>query len=186
MKITCAQMDVLISFYLEGDLSKQLKEKVEEHLKTCAVCKTKYEIIKSMLNDLRNSFYEKEENEEIESYTKSSQTLSQQYRVFKNNLSAYIDNELPSEENIKIKKFAINNKTARKDLEDTYNIRRLMSESFDKTKSETKYDFARNIIKQLDPNGEHNLGLHPFIKYATAFVFTVLSLSAIVIFSLSF
>ena len=31
MEITCTQMDVLISFYIEGDLSKALKEKVDEH-----------------------------------------------------------------------------------------------------------------------------------------------------------
>lgn len=189
MEITCAQMDVLISFYLEGDLSKQLKEKVEEHLKKCSICKTKYEIIKSMLNDLRNTFNENDDDEKQKtnhfSSNSSSQAISQQYRVFKNNLSAYVDNELTSEENIKIKKFAINNKNARQDLEDVYNIRRIMNESFDKTRTDLKQDFSKDIVKQLDINGEHNLEFHPFLKFATAFVFTVLSLSAIVIFSLT-
>lgn len=184
MEITCSQMDVLISFYLEGDLSKALKSKVEEHLKTCPVCKAKYEIIKSMLSDLRNSFEEKELIEK-ESNFSSQKAVSQQYRVFKENLSAYIDNELPSNESIKIKKFTINNKTARKELEDTYNIRKLMNESFEKTKCEAKQDFTRNIIRQLDPNEDQNLSLHPVIKVATAFVFTVLTLSALVIFSLT-
>ena len=185
MEITCAQMDVLISFYLEGDLSKQLKTKVEEHLKKCSVCKTKYEIIKSMLNDLRNSFND-DENLQLKDNCKSnSKTLSHQYRIFKNNLSAYMDNELSSDENLKIKKFAINNQNARKDLEDAYNIRKLMNDSFSKTKGNVKQDFARNIVKQLDPNDENNLGFHPVLKYAAAFVFTVLSLSTIIIFSLT-
>lgn len=180
MEITCAQMDVLISFYIEGDLSKTLKSKVEEHLKKCSACRAKYDIIKSMLSDLRNSFDEKED----QALTAGTVT-SQQYRVFQNNLSAYIDNELPAEENIKIKKFAISNKQARKELEDTYNIRKLMNDSFHKTKSEAKQDFSRNVMKQLDLSDEYNLAFHPVLKVAFAFVMTVLALSAIIIFSLT-
>lgn len=184
MEITCAQMDVLISFYLDGDLSKPLKKKVEEHLKNCSVCKAKYEIIKSMINDLRNSLEDSEEGILRESEEKKC-TVSSQYRIFKDNLSAYVDNELPSEESIKIKKFTINNKNARKDLEETYNIRRLMSESFEKTKMEAKQDFSKRVIKQLEPNDEQNFRFNPFLKYAVVFVFSVLTLSTLVIFSLA-
>ena len=31
MNLTCAQMDVLLSFYIEGELSSALKTQVEEH-----------------------------------------------------------------------------------------------------------------------------------------------------------
>lgn len=178
MEITCAQMDVLIAFYIEGDLSKALKTKVEEHLKNCSACRAKYDIIKTMLTDLRGVYTEKPE--EVFSNGGNSQ-----YRIFQNNLSAYIDNELSPEENIKIKKFTINNKKARKELEDTYNIRRLMSESFSKTKSEARQDFSKNVIKQLDLNDEENLTFHPVLKVAIAFVITVLVLSAIIVFSLT-
>lgn len=41
MEITCAQMDVLLSFYIEGDLSKALKIKVEEHLKKLLILQSK-------------------------------------------------------------------------------------------------------------------------------------------------
>ncbi len=178
MEITCAQMDVLISFYIEGDLSKTLKAKVEEHLKTCSVCRAKYDIIKTMLQDLKDSLDENEP-EVVTSTTNS------QYRLFQNNLSAYIDNELPPEENIKIKKFTINNKKARKELENTYNIRKLMNDSFHKTKSEFRQDFSKNVMKQLDLNNEANLNFHPVLKVAIAFVATVLILSAIIVFSLT-
>lgn len=178
MEITCAQMDVLISFYIEGDLSKTLKAKVEEHLKKCSVCRAKYDIIKTMLQDLKDSLDENEP-EVVTSATNS------QYRLFQNNLSAYIDNELPPEENIKIKKFTINNKKARKELENTYNIRKLMNDSFHKTKSEFRQDFSKNVMKQLDLNNEANLNFHPVLKVAIAFVATVLILSAIIVFSLT-
>lgn len=177
MEITCAQMDVLLSFYVEGDLSKPLKIKVEEHLKKCATCRAKYNIIKTMIEDLKASVDTKEEI--------FAQKPNSQYRIFQNNLSAYVDNELPAEESIKIKKFTINNKQARKELEDTYNIRKIMSDSFNKTKFDAKQDFSKNVIKQLNPTDEYNLSFHPLLKLAIAFVMTILVLSIIIIFSLS-
>lgn len=178
MEITCTQMDVLISFYIEGDLSKALKEKVEEHLKECPACRAKLEIISSLLKDLKESV----ENEQKEVLSTSQNS---QYRLFQNNLSAYVDNELPPEENIKIKKFTINNKKARKELENTYSIRKLMNDSFQKTKSESRQDFSKNVMKQLDMASEASLAFHPLLKVAIAFVMTVLVLSAIVVFSLT-
>ena len=178
MEITCTQMDVLISFYIEGDLSKALKEKVEEHLKECPACRAKLEIISSLLKDLKESV--ENEQEEVLSTTQNSQ-----YRLFQNNLSAYVDNELPPEENIKIKKFTINNKKARKELENTYSIRKLMNDSFQKTKSESRQDFSKNVMKQLDMTSEASLAFHPLLKVAIAFVMTVLVLSAIIVFSLT-
>ena len=178
MEITCTQMDVLISFYIEGDLSKTLKEKVEEHLQNCPACRAKLEIISSLLKDLKETI--ENEQEEVLSTTTTSQ-----YRLFQNNLSAYVDNELPPEENIKIKKFTINNKKARKELENAYSIRKLMNYSFQKTKSENRQDFSKNVMKQLDLTSEANLGFHPLLKVAIAFVITVLVLSAIIVFSLT-
>ncbi len=178
MEITCTQMDVLISFYIEGDLSKVLKGKVEEHLKNCPTCRAKFEIINSLLKDLKESV----ENEQEEAL---STIQNSQYRLFQNNLSAYVDNELPPEENIKIKKFTINNKKARKELENTYSIRKLMNDSFQKTKSESRQDFSKNVMKQLDMSSEASLGFHPLLKVAIAFVMTVLVLSAIIVFSLT-
>ena len=178
MEITCAQMDVLISFYIEGDLSKALKNKVEEHLKKCPACRAKFDIIESMLKDLKKSV--NQQNEEM--FSRSS---TGQYKIFKNNLSAYIDNELPAEENIKIKKYTINNKRARKDLEDTYNIRKLMNDSFNKTKEEVRQDFSKNVLRQLNMNDEDTLAFNPLLKVGIAFIMTVLILSAIIVFSLT-
>lgn len=182
MKLTCTQMDVLISFYIDGDLSKALKNQVEEHLRDCPNCRAKYDIIKSMLADLKNSFDMQEEYTPSEV---SSSCTSQQYRLFKNNLSAYIDNELDTEDNIKIKKFTINNKSARKALEDSYNIKKLMNDSFRKTKSDARHDFSRSVLKQLELEEEATSGFHPAIKLLIAFTISVLVLTTIILFSLS-
>ena len=106
MKLTCAQMDVLISFYIEGDLSSSLKAQVEEHMQSCATCRAKFDIIKSMLVELKNSL-ELESNHDTKENLLNTESSSNHYKLFKTNLSAYIDNELSSDENIKIKKFTI-------------------------------------------------------------------------------
>ena len=184
MKLTCSQMDVLISFYIEGDLSSALKQQVEEHIKACPTCRAKYDIIKSMISDLKSSFEPRESQNSEPSETYRTTTSSREYQLFKNNLSAYIDNELTNDENIKIKKYTINNLKARQDLQDSYNIRKLMNNSFKKTKAEAKQDFSRNILRQLELEDEANLELHPLIKLLIIFTISVLIISSFILFSL--
>ncbi len=184
MKLTCSQMDVLISFYIDGDLSNNLKKQVEEHIKNCATCKAKFEIINSMLNDMREAF--EIEEKIVSSKNSTEKATSVQFRVFKNNLSAYIDNELSDEENLKIKKFTINNKKARKELEDSYNIRKIMNDSFKKTKEDAKKDFSKSILRQLELEEEATLGLHPAVKLIIAFTIIVFTLTSLVLISFNF
>ena len=181
MEITCLQMDVLISFYIDGELSEALKAKVEEHLKICPTCRAKLNIISSLFTDVKKNLKNKEE---IEAYSTNTHS-SKQYQFFKKNLSAYIDNELPEEENVKIRKYTIGNKKARKELEDNYHIRKLMRDSFRKSKNESKPDFTKSIMKQLDIEDNNELGFNPLITVAFSFVVSVLLISAIVIYLLS-
>ena len=184
MKLTCAQMDVLITFYIDGDLSNALKNQVEEHMKTCSTCRAKYDIIKSMLADLKNSF-DIEDNLNTKQEDFNNNSSPERFCLFKTNLSAYIDNELSNDESIKIKKFTINNTKARKELEENYNIRKLMNESYKKTKSDIRQDFTRNVLKQLELEEEATCGIHPVIKILIGFVFSVLILTSIALISLS-
>lgn len=181
MEITCLQMDVLISFYIDGDLSESLKEKVEEHLRECPTCRAKLNIIRSLFSDIKKG--SSTEKEEVFSTNTHS---SHQYQFFKKNLSAYIDNELPEEENVKIRKYTINNKKARKELEDSYHIRKLMRDSFRKTKLESKPDFSKNVIKNFNESEEQNeLGFNPLISVAFWFVVSVILIAAISVYMLS-
>lgn len=184
MKLTCAQMDVLISFYLEGELSSSLKKQVEEHIKACSICKAKFDIIKSMITDLKKSVELEDRLELDENKERNTYATTQHYRVFKNNLSAYLDNELSSDENIKIKKFTINNSQARQDLEESYNIRKLMNDSFKKTESEARHDFSKSVLRKLELDEDVHFGIHPAIKLIIAFTFLVLILTSFVLISL--
>lgn len=183
MELTCAQMDVLISFYLDGELSVALKRQVEEHMQACATCRAKFDIIKSMIADLKNCCEVEKTYSQSECLPNPS-AVSQQYRIFKMDLSAYIDNELSSEENIKMKKITINNPKARQDLQDNYNMRKLMKDSFDKTKSEMRQDFSRSVLRQLELEDESNYVFNPAIKILITFTVLVLILTSVVLISL--
>ena len=100
MKLTCSQMDVLISFYIEDELSCSLRALVEQHLKDCATCMAKYDIIKSMLKQMQTSLKSDERKSQKESSNTPAERVSNthQYRLFKTNLSAYLDNELSNEQ----------------------------------------------------------------------------------------
>ena len=175
-------MDVLITFYIDGDLSPALKNQVEEHMKNCSTCRAKFDIIKSMINDLKNSFDINETSCELSKKNDYSTKVStQQYTMFINNLSPYIDNELNNDENIKIKKFTISNPEARKDLEENYTIRKIMNESFKKSETELRQDFSKNVLKQLELEDDINLGIHPAIKILIIFTITVLVVTSIVL-----
>ena len=180
MEITCLQMDVLISFYIDGDLSETLKAKVEEHLENCPVCKAKFNIISSLFLDNTSS----NTNNKEEVFATNTHSIGQ-YQFFKKNLSAYVDNELSEEDNVKIRKYTINNKKARKDLEDTYNIRKIMKDSYRKTNSSSKPDYAKNIVKKLDVENQKELEFNPLISIGFAFIMSVILITAIVVYMLS-
>ena len=105
--------------------------------------------------------------------------------LIKNNLSAYIDNELSTDENVKIKKYTINNTLARQELQDSYNVRKLMNNTFKKIESEARNDFSKSVLKQLELEDEANLGIHPFIKILICFSIAVLVITSFVLISFS-
>ena len=179
MEITCIQMDVLISFYIDGDLSQALKDKVKEHLDICPTCRAKYNILSSLFEDMQKACVKNEEKSSTNTYP------TREYKTFKNKLSAYVDNELSPEESVKMKKITINNKSARKELEDAYNIRKLMNNSFRKTKSEAKSDYSKKVLRQLNLDDNKQLNFNPIIIVSSGFIMSVLLISAIVIYVLT-
>ncbi len=134
-ELTCNQVIALISFYLENKLNPKLKQHIENHLQICPKCKNFY------MNYV-GKIKQKIENSNINSEDR-------QYTNFKNNLSAYIDNELDAKENLRIKKMVITNPAARKEMEEIYNLKRIMHNSYEKIKNEMKQDYTRTIMNKL-------------------------------------
>lgn len=158
-QLTCDQVSALLSFYVEDKLSSKLSEYVRLHLENCPECMEKYIQLKKILNKFIDI-----QNQEIE-----NPYATKQYEDFKLNLSAYIDNELNNFESIKIKKIAISNPLARQDLENIYTFKKLLLSSFEKTKSDLKNDYSKNIICQLQNDNKQNRSLDPFLKLTAAF-----------------
>mgnify|MGYP006988984326 CR=1 FL=1 len=151
-KLNCRQVAALINFYNEGCLTDLLTKCVEEHLDICTECREKY-----YHQDIGKDFIE------------DSLYINEQYLNFKNNLSAYVDNELDNIENIKIKKTAIQNPQARQDLEDMYNLKKVIHTAYEKTKNDFKTDLSRNMFdkivnkKQTDKNYLYKLAAAFFV-----------------------
>lgn len=181
MKLSCEQMEILLSFYMENELSPCLRDQVEEHLKECDSCSTKYAMVSEIFADMKGVLSEDIYGDLEYGFTKSHSKIDKEFSA---NLSAYMDNELSDEDNIRVKKLAITNNIARKELEDSYNIRRLMCDSFKKIKSEARDDYAKNIIKQLEFEEKTAIEFHPAIKLLITFTISVLIITTIVLISL--
>lgn len=180
VNLTCTQVSALLSFYIDDRLSSQLKQFVEAHLEICPTCRAKLEALKIMMKSL------KDVHEQLAS-VKTSEDIKQentaQNEIFKTNLSAYIDNELSDEENIKIKKYIVSNTKARQDLEKLYNLKKVLQNSFEKTKNEAKEDYSKYILKRIDIQ-EEIYNQDSFAKIAALFIviLTVFTITAIIIF----
>jgi hypothetical protein len=74
----------------------------------------------------------------------------------KHTLSAYIDNELNNSDTIKIKKRAISNLSTRKELENMYKFKQLIQSAYEKTKENSKFDFSKSIIYQLQTGEDYS------------------------------
>ncbi len=160
MELTCKQVELLLSFYYDGDLKDNLKHKVEEHLNHCPVCSAKYETLTKIFTGMRESVAEIGRNEAFTSLPVDGGVKESDYKM---SMSAYIDNELDNNENIKIKKLTINNKKARKYLEDSYALKHIITNAFEKSKNDMKYDFTKNVLSALDIANQ-DYTINPIIK----------------------
>jgi len=179
VNLTCTQVGALLSFYIDDKLSTQLKQFVEAHLQICPTCAAKYEALKSMIASLR-AVHDRISKIEPEPQDDVAQA---QYNAFKTNLSAYVDNELNDIDNIKVKKYVISNPKARQDLEKLYELKKVMHNSFEKAKNESKGDYANFILKRIDIQ-EEIYGPDSFARVVAFFIviLTVFALTAVVIF----
>lgn len=175
-QLTCDQVSALMSFYLEDKLSAKLSEFVRKHLESCPECMEKYLQMKNMMTKFIDI-----QNEELE-----NPYITKQYEDFKSNLSAYIDNELDDTDSIKIKKIAISNPLARQDLENIYTFKKLLHDSFEKTKNDLKYDYSKCIISRVQEEIPQDPKIDPFVKITTIFFIMISFIVAGIIYILYF
>lgn len=147
MSLTCNQVNALLPFYINDKLNDSLKSFVKEHLEICPSCRAKFEALKKVISSLSGAHREIDERVRANFMNPFSE---EQYMNFKRDLCAYVDNELSDEEGLRMKKYAISNPLARIDLENMYTLKKLLHNSFEKTKTEVKYDFSKFIKNQAE------------------------------------
>lgn len=158
--LTCNQVSALINFYIEGKLNPRLREYIDLHLLKCPSCRKKITELKKILKTF-------EQDSKHEKPTEENQLNLE----FRNKLSAYVDNELNSNENIKIKKITISNPTVRKELETMYKFKKVMHSAYEKTKSNTKYDYSKNILTKIQDGNEYTTTY--FYKLSAIFIILI-------------
>ena len=163
-ELTCSQIMALMSFYVNNNLTKKLKEYVDNHLKVCKKCREEY----LLAGSIPEFVFESENIQPNIAYQ------GKQYENFSDNLSAYIDNELDSNESVRIRKYVISNPNARLKLEKMYSFRNMMQNSFEKTKNDFKSDYSKKTINLLTDS--QPVLDKPFIKLAGAFTVMVLAI----------
>lgn len=176
MDLTCSQVEMLLSFYYDGDLKDNLKSKVEEHLEVCPVCKEKYRLLTELLRDLKDGVAEitkQKRSSEVNVQTETREQVDTFQGDYRENLSAYVDSELSDDDNIKVKKITIQNKNARNYLENSYALKHVLKNAYEKTKADVRKDYTKNVLSVLDIEGQEYV-LNPVIK-----VIAVLSIIAL-------
>ncbi len=142
MKINCEQFELLMNYYLNNELSTTIKSEFEKHMLECESCQKKFYTFKRIITELRDSY------NKFSNYKKThKKTYSQEQQSLNSNISAYIDNELDLKENIKIKKMIISKPDIRKKIEQMYQLKLLLKNSFLKTQPQK--DYSKNLIKKI-------------------------------------
>lgn len=157
MKITCSQFEGLISFYLNNELSETLKEAFEEHLRECPTCHIRYNMLSSIITDLKDAY---------------NQIIVEEDDIQLRELSAYIDNELDDEVSVKMRRNIIAKPLLRKKLESLYNLRKIMNNEFDAQKNKLRNDYSKSIVRGLDTNSSNR---HAYL-HCVAFIMFVIGI----------
>lgn len=178
-KMACDQVTALLSYYIDGKVSAQITYFIEQHLKRCKTCRARYEVLLKAITDIRDvkTHMENVELNKCVPVTANSITFSEK-------MSAYLDNELSDEESLRFRRYAIANPLVREELEGMFKVKNAMNTSFERTKSDLKEDFTKNVMDEVKMK-ELIYEQEPLILKVLAifiFLFVFLSVSAIVIF----
>ncbi len=178
-KMACNQVTALLSYYIDGKVSAQITYFIEQHLKRCKTCRARYEVLLKAITDIRDVKTQMENVELNKCVPVTANSIT-----FSEKMSAYLDNELTDEESLRFRRYAIANPLVREELEGMFKVKNAMNTSFERTKSDLKEDFTKNVMDEVKME-ELICEQEPLILKVLAifiFLFVFLSVSAIVIF----
>ena len=157
MKLSCNQFESLLSFYINNELTDNLKKSFEAHLCSCPACREKYDIIRSIISEIKLAYENLVKPEELkmtaDSSVRTAETGVDEANGFE--LSAYIDNELPEDISIKIRQNIGSKPSVRRKIEKLYGLRKILVSSFNEHKNTLRTDYSKNIVRSLNTNYEY-------------------------------
>lgn len=143
----CKKITSLLAMYIDKKLDLDTMEFVKAHLEVCSTCYKKYILLKGLINELRKAY--QEITTEAELQEKNQKFNIKEYENFQSNLSSYFDNELSLNQCISMKKYMIKFPNARKDLEQLYNLHKLVINSQEAVKKTLTQDYSHTICHKL-------------------------------------
>ncbi|MBR1907481.1 zf-HC2 domain-containing protein [bacterium] len=176
MHLSCSQIGSLLTFYINGKLNYPISEMVQEHLEECSSCQEKYQALLNIkLKFVKAKEYLDSINfaEELAEDCPKSFEQEEDYALVQN-LSAYSDNELSDDESLKLKKYVITNLSARRALEEIYDLRTMLKSSFNKSEIQLKEDYAKSVLTKLNIDEEIRRG-GSRLKVASVLIFVLTS-----------
>ena len=180
MKITCAQFESLISFYLNDELSNKLKTEFEKHLNICPSCHIRYNVLNSIISELKDS-YERIITDNDDAFVYND--VNDETSIRDDELSAYIDNELNDEFSIKMRRNIIARPMLRKKLEKLYNLRKIMTSAFSEQKNKLRKDYSKSLAEKLNiPQPNNKVYLYCFVLIM--FIVGIIFISSVIIFDI--
>ena len=183
MKISCKQFEELIPFFLNNELSENLKNAFVEHMHNCPHCHIKFNMLNSIVNDLKDAYNQLTFETSDETINLPNPAIeenkSKSYELI-TNLSAYIDNELNDDMSIQIRKNIVSQPKLRKKIEKLYGIRKLLNNSFTTEQNRLRTDFSKDIIKRLNIKTSKTWNYTPCFAFIL-FVITIVITSILII-----
>ena len=146
-KIICKQVSSMLSLYIDNKISFNERIQIKEHLTNCPDCRKKYMYLKSLIQNLQESY---KQVMELSARKQKQKNFSiREHQKFMSQISPYVDNELTGDENFEFRKYLMKSKTAQKELKNTYIVQKHLKYAYNNICKKTPQEISCNVIKQL-------------------------------------
>jgi len=138
--LTCTIVGKLLTHYVEDNLEKKCKEMVSIHLRNCPLCMEKYTVVKKLFNEAERK-----------------RKLIKEREIMYEEISLYLDGEMDKTRIDDFESILLKRKEYEEALLNISKLKRVLNNSFYKTKYTINTDIAGKVIERLKTNGFKNL-----------------------------
>ncbi len=130
--LTCTIVGKLLTHYVEDNLDKKCKDMMSIHLRNCPICMEKYTVVKKLFNE-----------------AEKKRKLIKEKEVMYEEISLYIDGEMDKNRLDDFESILAKRKDYEISLVNISKLKRMLNNSFYKTKYNIKTNAAENVMERL-------------------------------------